>query len=382
MARRVPLRVAGPLVAVVVLLAFLAGTRLAPIPASAQAPKTLKIHASWPAGQTIYENLKLFAERVEKLSGGRLKIEPLPDGAVVPAFQVLDASSRGVVDGAHTAPAYWIGRSRAAIPLSHGPLFGMDYIDFFGWYHEGGGIDLLNEWYKDVLKANVVSFPIGPGGPQALGWFKKPIKSWADFKGLKYRIYGLGNEVFKEAGVAVVLLPGGEILPAGERGVIDAAEWVGGIEDLRFGFHNVWKYHLTPGMHEQVTVGDLLINKDVWNGLTPQEQEIVRSAVTETFWRWWVRWHRQNADAYKEFIEKHKVNVQRTPDDILLTFLKTADKLYEKWSKEDPFFKKVLDSQRKYAAQVVPYRSATWPEYRFLANYYWKNEIDRFFEKR
>lgn len=363
----------GITLAVLVSALVLAGA----MPAFAQRSFKLKIQASWPAGQTLYDNLKMFADRVDKLSGGRLKVEPLPDGAVVGAFEVLDATSRGVVDGGHTAPAYWIGRSRAAIPLSHGPLFGMDYIDMFGWYHHGGGIELLNEWYRDILKANVVSFPILTAGPQALGWFKKPIRSWADLKGVKYRIYGLGNEVFKEAGMSVVLLPGGEILPAGERGVIDGAEWVGGVEDLRFGFHNIWKYHLTPGLHEQVTFGDLLINKDVWNKLPADLQEIVKAAVTETQWKWWTGWQRLNADAYKEMVEKHKVNVQKTPDDIQLTFLKTVDKLYARWAEEDKtgFFRKVIESQKKYASQVVPYRRSTWPEYRFLADYYWKDKV-------
>jgi TRAP-type mannitol/chloroaromatic compound transport system substrate-binding protein len=358
-------------------LAALALVLAGAIPAFAQQSFKLKIQASWPAGQTLFENLKLFADRVDKLSAGRLKVEALPDGAVVGAFEVLDATSRGVVDGGHTAPAYWIGRSRAAIPLSHGPLFGMDYIDMFGWYHHGGGIDLLNEWYRDILKANVVSFPILTAGPQALGWFKKPIRSWADFKGVKYRIYGLGNEVFKEAGMSVVLLPGGEILPAGERGVIDGAEWVGGVEDLRFGFHNIWKYHVTPGMHEQVTFGDLLINKDVWNKLPADLQEIVKAAVTDTLFKWWTAWQRQNADAYKEMVEKHKVHVQKTPDDIQMTFLKTADRLYAKWAEEDKtgFFRKVIESQKRYAGQVVPYRRSTWPEYRFLADYYWKDRV-------
>jgi TRAP-type mannitol/chloroaromatic compound transport system substrate-binding protein len=350
---------------------------MGPMPAFAQQSFKLKIQASWPAGQTLYDNLKMFADRVDKLSGGRLKVEPMPDGAVVGAFEVLDATSRGVIDGGHTAPAYWIGRSRAAIPLSHGPLFGMDYIDMFGWYYNGGGIELLNEWYRDILKANVVSFPILTAGPQALGWFKKPIKSWADLKGVKFRIYGLGNEVFKEAGMSVVLLPGGEILPAGERGVIDGAEWVGGVEDLRFGFQNIWKYHVVPGLHEQTTFGDLLINKDIWNKLPADLQEIVKAAVTDTMVKWWVAWQRQNADAYREMVEKHKVHVQRTPEDVQLTFLKTADKLYARWAEEDKtgFFKKVVDSQKKYAGQVVPYRRSTWPEYGFLADYYWKDKV-------
>jgi TRAP-type mannitol/chloroaromatic compound transport system substrate-binding protein len=335
----------------------------------------LKIQASWPAGQTLYENLQMFATRVDQMSAGRLKIETLPDGSVVPALEVLNAVHRGVIDGGHTAPGYWIGKHVAAIPLSHGPLFGMDYVDFFGWYYEGGGVELLNEWYSDVLKMNVISIPILPSGPQALGWFKKPIRSWDDFKGVKFRIYGLGAEVFKDAGMSVVTLPGGEILPAGERGVIDGAEWVGGVEDLRFGFYNIWKYHYTPGMHEPVTVGDLLINKDAWNKLSPDLQEIVRAAATETFWRWWVRWQRQNADAYKELVEKHGVQVARTPDDILMTFLRGWDKFAREQAQQDAFFKKVLDSQRAYAAQVVPYRRSTWPKYEYVSDHYWKDQI-------
>ncbi|MFQ5553526.1 MAG: TRAP transporter substrate-binding protein, partial [Thermoplasmata archaeon] len=336
---------------------------------------TLRIQAIWLSGFTPYDNLKLFAQRVEQMSGGRLKIETLPGGAVVPPRQVLDATSRGVIDGAHAAPAYWTGKHRAAIPLGHAPVFGMDFIDFFGWYYEGGGIELLNEWYTDVLKMNVVSFPILPLGPQAQGWFKAPVKSWEDFKGYKYRIFGLGKEVFSRAGMRVVNVPGPDILPAGEQGVIDGAEWFGGIEDLKKGFHTVWKIHLTPGMHDQVGLGDLLINRDVWNKLPPDLQAIIQAAATETFWRWWVRWQRQNAEAYKEMVEKHGVKVFRTPDDIHLTFLKYWDEIREEDAAKDPFYRKVIDSQREYAKRLVPYRRSTWPRYEFVADYYWKEEI-------
>ncbi|MFQ5830142.1 MAG: TRAP transporter substrate-binding protein, partial [Candidatus Methylomirabilia bacterium] len=321
------------------------------------------------------DNFKMFAKRVDQMSGGRLKIETLPAGAIVPAFQVVDATSKGVLDGAHTAARYLVGKHRAAIPLSHGPLFGMDYIDFFGWYYNGGGNELKNEWYQNILKFNVVAFPILPAGPQALGWFKKRVKNWDDFKGHKYRIYGLGNEVFKDAGMAVVTLPEPEILPALERGTIDGAEWVGGIEDLKKGFHNIVKVHLTPGMHEPVTVGDLVINKDVWNKLPPDLQAIVEAAVVETFWRWFTWWHSLSGDAYKTLVEKHGVNVYRTPKDILVKFVDGWEKLRKKDAAADPFYAKVIESQRKYAEKVVPYRRSVWPDYNFLSDYYWKDKI-------
>lgn len=344
-----------------------------PREAAAQAKITLKMQAAWPAGLTLYDNFKFFVERVDKLSGGRLKIETLPAGSIVPAFETLDAVNRGLLDGGHTWAGYWVGKDKTAILFTGGPggTFGMDYVDAMGWLYEGGGLELYQEWYDKVLKMNVMVFPILPAGPQAFGWFKRPIKDLADFKGMKCRETGIAAEVFKEMGMAVVNMPGGEILPAAERGVIDCAEWVGGIEDLKLGFQTIWKYHYTPGMHENVTIGELIINKNVWKKLSPDLQEIVKSAATETFYRWWARWQRQNADAIKELQEKHGVHILKTPDDILIEFLKTWDKIAAREAEKNPFFKKVLDSQRKYAGIVVPAKRFMFPPYDFAANYYW-----------
>jgi TRAP-type mannitol/chloroaromatic compound transport system substrate-binding protein len=166
-------------------------------------------------------------------------------------------------------------------------------------------------------------------------------------------------------------MPGGEIIPSAQRGVIDCAEWVGGVEDLRLGFHNVWKYHYTPGMHENVTIGEVLINTDVWKGLKPEHQEMMKSLASETFVIWWAKWQRQNADAIKELQEKHGVRILRTPPDILVAFLKEWDKLAAEEGAKNPFFKKVHDSQRAYASIVVPAKRFMFPPYSFAANYYW-----------
>ena len=371
MSRRMWVGVSGALVA----LALMFGLGPGEVPETLAQTKTLTFQASWPSGLTLYDNFEMFADKVDRMSGGRLKIDTLPAGTVVGPFEVLDATARGVIDGGHTAPGYYIGKHWAAVPLSHGPLFGMDTIDMFGWIWEGGGLELINEWYQEVLRLDVVSFPILAAAPQALGWFKKPIEGWEDFKGVKFRIYGIGADVFKEAGMTVVTLPGAEILPAAERGVIDGAEWVGGIEDLKLGFYNVWKYHYTPGMHEPTTVGDLLINKSTWESLEPDLQEIVRAASQATFLHWWVGWQRQNAEAYKEMVEKHGVEVRRTPDDILITFLETYDKILQQKMDEDPFIKRVVDSQKEYASLLVPYRRSVWPPYEFASDYYWKDLI-------
>jgi TRAP-type mannitol/chloroaromatic compound transport system substrate-binding protein len=343
------------------------------LPGSALAQKKLKMEATWPASSTLYENFKMFAERLAVLTGGQIQIETLAAGAIVPAFEVLDATHKGVIDGAHTWAGYWVGKNRTAILFTGGPggTFGMDYMDVVGWLFEGGGYQLYQEFYKDVLKLDVMVIPILPSGPQAFGWFKKPIKNLADIKGVKCRETGIAAEIYSAMGMGVVNMPGGEITPAAERGTIDCAEWVGGVEDLRFGFQNIWKYHYTPGMHEPVTIGELLINGNVWRSFTPVQQEITRAAAMETFVRWWVRWQKQNSEAYFELKDKHKVHMLHMPDEINVAFLKAWDKIAAAEAAKDPFFKKVLDSQRAYASVVVPAKRFMFPEYKFAADYYW-----------
>src|SRR5918994_1263765 len=264
--------------------------------------KQLKMQSTWPASLTLQDNFRFFAERVDKLTSGQVKIEALAAGQIVPAFEILDATHKKVIDGGHGVAYYWVGKSKAATLFWATPAgpFGMDHFDFLGWLHEGGGNALYEEFYRDVLKLNVLGMPIGGSSPQALGWFKRPIKDLADFKGLKCRQTGIVSEIYQRMGMQTVNMPGGEIVPSAQRGVIDCAEWVGGIEDLRLGLPQVWKYHYTPGMHESNSMLERLINGDVWKALTPQQQEAIRSAVTETFTRWWVKWQKQNADALQE----------------------------------------------------------------------------------
>ncbi len=343
-------------------------------PAGAQAPaaRTLKMQSTWPASLTLQDNFRFFGERVDKLTGGQLKIETLAAGQVVPAFEILDATSKKVIDGGHGVSYYWVGKNKAATLFSSTPAgpFGMDTMDFMGWLYEGGGLDMYWEFYQKELKLNVIAFPILPAGPQAFGWFKRPIKSLADFKGMKCRQTGIVAEIFQKMGMQTVNMPGGEIIPSAQRGVIDCAEWVGGIEDLRLGFPQVWKVHYTPGMHEPSVVGELIINSEVWASLPPQNQEAIRSATTETFMRWWVKWQKQNADAIEEMRTKYDTQILRTPPEILVAFLKAWDEIAREESAKNPFFKKVLDSQHAYAAKVVPAKRFMFPPYSFAANYY------------
>jgi len=356
------------LAAVASVLAFL-------VPAFAQqpAPRTLKMQSTWPASSTLQENFKFFAERVDKLTGGQLKIETMAGGQVVPPFEVLDATHKKVLDGAHAVSYYWIGKHKATTLFASTPAgpFGMDHMDFLGWMYEGGGLEMYWDMYQKEMKLNVVAFPILPSSPQAFGWFKRPIKNLADFKGMKCRQTGIVAEIFQKMGMQTVNMPGGEIVPSAQRGVIDCAEWVGGIEDLRLGLPQVFKYHYVPGMHEPSVFGELLINNDVWTSLPAQQQEAIRSATIETIVRWSIRWQKQNADAMEEMRTKYGTVILRTPPDILIAFLKAWDEMAKEESAKNPFFKKVLDSQREYASKVVPAKRFLYPPYSFAANYYW-----------
>jgi TRAP-type mannitol/chloroaromatic compound transport system substrate-binding protein len=338
----------------------------------AQAQTSLKMQATWPASQTLYDNFTHFADRVNKMSAGALKIETLPAGQVVPPFEVLDASSKKVIDGAHSVSYYWVGKNKAATLFSATPagIAGMDHMDYLGWMYEAGGLDMWWDFYQKELKLNVIAFPILPASPQALGWFKKPIANLADFKGMKCRQTGIVGEIYTKMGMAVVNMPGGEILPAAERGAIDCAEWVGGIEDLKLGLHTVWKNHYTPGMHESASIGELIINSEVWASLSPQQQEIIRVAVNDTFLRWSAKWQKQNADAIDEMLTKHGVKILPTPPEINVAFLKAWDEVAAAESAKSPFFKKVYESQKAYAAKVVPAKRFMFPPYTLQADHY------------
>jgi TRAP-type mannitol/chloroaromatic compound transport system substrate-binding protein len=341
--------------------------------ASAQSVTKLRFQSVFPAAGLFFQNSKYFVERVKAISAGRLQIEMLPPGAVVPPFEVMDAIHKGVLDGGHTAAAYWLGKNRAATlfgPTPGGP-FGMDILDYLGWIHEGGGLALYQEFYQKELQRNIVVMPMTSGGPQILGWFKKPVKSWADLKGRKCRETGITAEVFSKSGMNTVNMPGGEIVPAGERGVIECAEWVGPAEDMMIGFQSVWKYAYMPSVHEPAAVAELMINGDVWKKLPDEYKEIINSAAMDATLRSRLVSNKANAEAIAELTQKHGVTIGHTPPDILQKILESWDQIAKEESAKNPFFKKVYDSQRAFASQVVPARRYAYPPYELGANYYW-----------
>ena len=250
---------------------------------TALAQQKVRMQTAVPSASIYFELLKRYADRVDKMSNGRVKIEILPDGAIVPAFEILDAVDKGIVEGGYAWTHYWSGKHPAAGLFSNpmaGAGAGLDQLSHVAWLLEGGGNKLYERFYADILKVNVEPLMVQPMGPDPLGWFKRPIKDVADFKKMKYRSPpGITGEIFKEMGVSAVALPGGEIVPAAQRGTIDAAEWIGPADDRNLGLHTVWKNYYLQGLHQSTDIGEVLINKAWWDKLPADLKEILEGAA-------------------------------------------------------------------------------------------------------
>ena len=350
------------------------GTALAwqATPALAQQQQKIRMQAAVPSASIYFELLQRYAERVDKMSGGRLKIEVLPDGAIVSAFEILDAVDKGIVEAGYAWTHYWSGKHPSAGLFSNpmaGAGVGLDQLSHVAWLFQGGGNQLLERFYADVLKLDVVPFMVQPMGPDPLGWFKRPIENVADFKAMKYRSPpGITGEIFKEMGVAAVAMPGGEIVPAAQRGTIDAAEWIGPADDRNLGLHTVWKNYYLQGLHQSTDVGEILFNKTFYDKLAPDLKEIVKGAAmasiaeTYTFNIW------RNAQAIVELREKHGVEIRDTPKDFFPEFVRATNIVLDRYAQKDAFFKEVLDSQRTFAKTVVPYWTKVIDLYSQLGN--------------
>ena len=339
---------------------------------AASAQQKIRMQTAVPSASIYFELLKRYADRVDKMSAGKIKIEVLPDGAIVPAFEILDAVDKGIVEGGYAWTHYWSGKHPAAGLFSNpmaGAGAGLDQLSHVAWLMEGGGNQLHTKLFRDVLKLNVVPLMVQPMGPDPLGWFKRPIKDVADFKTFKYRSPpGITGEIFKEMGVAAVALPGGEIVPAAQRGTIDAAEWIGPADDRNLGLHTVWKYYYLQGLHQSTDVGEILFNKAYWDKLSPDLQEILRTAAMASMMETYSFNVYRNAQAIVELRDKHQVQVLDTPKDFFPEFVRATNVVLDRYAGKDAFFKEVLDSQRDFAKTVVPYWTKILDLYSELGN--------------
>lgn len=329
---------------------------------------TLKMQAAWGGG-IFLENAQSFASRVNEMSGGSLTIEVLSVDAVVKTSQMQDAVHRGVLDAAHYVPAYWYGKSKAASLFGTGPCFGWSSQEVLGWVHSGGGQELFDE-LMDSLRLNVVSFFNSPMPAQPLGWFKEEIKDASQMSGLKYRTVGLAADVLLEMGMSVVQLPGGEIQPAMKSGLIDAAEFNNPTSDRDFGMQDVSKHYHLASFHQSQEFFEVTINKDKFNALSSEHQAIIKNAsMAENSGFFWGNTKRYSDDLLK-LQEADGVNVYRTPDSVMAAQLAAWDKVTARISEDDPFFAKVMDSQKVYAKEVMNYLNLNQPDYKLAYNHY------------
>jgi TRAP-type mannitol/chloroaromatic compound transport system substrate-binding protein len=310
-----------------------------------------------------------YVKRVNDMSGGRLKIEYLNSGAVVKAFQVQDAVNKGVLDGAHTVAAYWYGKNKAASLFGTGPVFGANAAETLAWIHRGGGKELYQELIQDILKLNLVGFFAMPMPTQPLGWFKKEIKSVDDLQGLKYRTVGLATDIMQGMGLKVTQLPGGEIVPALERGVIEAFEYNNPTSDSRFGAQDVSKVYMMGSYHQATEFFEIIFNKDRFDSLPAEHQAILEygaeAANTANF-----ATAMENYSKDLQFlINEAGVKVYRTPQSVMEAQLKSWDTVLEKLN-EDPYFKKVVDSQKAWAKRVAFYDLMNSADYKLAFNHY------------
>ena len=330
-------------------------------PNIAKAATTLKVQAAWGGG-VFLKNAQDYVKRVNEMSGGSLKIDLLAVNSVVKTSQMQDAVHRGVLDGCHYVPAYWYSKAVSASLFGTGPCWGWSAQELLGWIHYGGGRELYNELMSN-LGLNLVGFFNSPMPAQPLGWFKEQIKDASQMKGLKYRTVGLAADVLGEMGMSVVQLPGGEIQPAMKSGLIDAAEFNNPTSDSDFGMQDVSKHYHLASFHQSQEAFEVAFNKKTFDGLAPELQKILEYASeaenSNFYWG--------NTLGYADDLVKLKnklgVNVYRTPDSIMQAQLDAWDIIVDKFNDKDPFFKKVVESQKEYAKKVMAYLLLNAPDY-------------------
>ena len=348
-----------------------AGAAVAAVPTIHVAQQTInfRFQSTWPTKDIFHEYALDFAKKVNDMTGGRLKIEVLPAGAVVKAFDLLDGVSKGTLDGGHGVLVYHYGKAPALALWGSGPAFGMDPNMLLAWHYYGGGKELLAEIYKSI-NVDVVSFPYGPMPTQPLGWFKKPVAKLDDLKGLKFRTVGISIDVFTAMGAAVNALPGGEIVPAMDRGLLDAAEFNNASSDKALGFADVSKVCMLQSFHQCSEQFEITFNKAKYDALSPDLKAIIANAVeassTDMSWKAIDRYSKDYVDLQKN----HGVKFYKTPDAVLRKQLEVWSQVIAKKGSENPMFKKVLDSQKAFAERAAKWQVDTVVDFKMAYNHF------------
>ncbi|MEE4165833.1 MAG: TRAP transporter substrate-binding protein [Desulfocapsaceae bacterium] len=333
----------------------------------------LKMQGAWGAKDIFNDFATDYVKRVNEMAGGRLKIQYLIAGAVVKPFQVMDAVNKGVLDAGHQVAVYWYGKSKVASLFGTGPVFGQNANQGLAWIYYGGGLELYQELLKE-LGLNIVGFFAMPMPTQPLGWFKKEIKTAEDLNGLKYRTVGLAADLMQKMGVKVTQLPGGEIVPALERGVIEAFEFNNPTSDRSFGAQDVSKVYMLGSYHQAAEFFEILFNKDKYDALGDEHKAILRyaaeAASSANYWR--------GQDQYSKDLlwlrDEAGVKLYRTPKSVMEAQLKAWDEILPELE-QDPFFKKVVASQQEFAHRVAYYDLLAAADYKLAFDHYYPGEL-------
>ena len=341
----------------------------APNVVSAQGPIAMRFQSTWPSKDIFHEYALDYAKKVNDMTGGDLKIEVLPAGAVVPAFGLIDAVSKGTLDGGHGVLVYHYGKQNALALWGSGPGYAMDANMLLAWHRYGGGKELLAKLYASI-GLNVVSFPYAPMYTQPLGWYKKPITKPEDFQGLKFRTVGLSIDVFSAMGAAVNALPGGEIVSAMDRGLIEAAEFNNASSDRLLGFADVSKVCMLQSYHQNAEQLEITFNKTKYDGLPEKLRAIIANATEAASQDMqWKSIDRYSND-YIELQTKDNVKFYKTPDSVLKKQLEVYDVVAAKKSAENPLFKEIVASQIKFAERATRWEQDTVVSRKMVFDWY------------
>ena len=340
----------------------------------AQDTKVLKMQGAWGGG--IFKEFAIdYVDRVNQMSGGTLRIDYLDVDAVVKTDQMQTAVSEGVIDASHTVTAYWYSKNAASSLFGTGPCWGWNANQLLGWIKYGGGQALYEELLTDILQLNLVGFFSGPMPAQPLGWFKEEITSLDQIKGLKYRTVGLAANVLAEMGMEVTQLPGGEIQPAMQTGLIDAAEFNNPTSDKDFGMQDVSKHYHLASFHQSQEVFEIIFNKDVFFSLSDTERAILQysseSASADMSWKYQDRYSNDLIALQQEF----GVTVYRTSDEIMAAQLDAWDVVLKDFVDNDPYFAKVVESQKIWAKRVGAYELTNAPDYAGAYRHYFGEPV-------
>ncbi|MDN2567082.1 TRAP transporter substrate-binding protein [Aquibium sp. A9E412] len=316
----------------------------------------MNIQTAVPTSSLYFGLVEDFAEKVETMSGGRIEVEVLPDGAEVAAFEILDAVSNCVVEAGYAWPHYWSGKHPAYVLFSNVPAStGMDQQSLMSWYYSGEGRALYTELTQDIMGMNVVPFLMQPMGPDPLGWFSKPFENMDEFRSIKYRSPpGIAGQTYNAMGVPAVAMPGGDIVPSAQRGTIDAAEWIGPADDRNLGLDSIWNYYYLQGLHQQTDVGELVVCRDFWDDLPEDLRAIVETAVMANVAMTQAVNLHENAKAVREY-EEEGIQLLDTPDEYYELFIEAQNEVVQDYLADDPFFARVYKSQADFAELVYPY---------------------------